>query len=154
MTVFPEEPIFIDPDMDDQADRPYWVIRNCPAGDSCSANAWKRAGCFSYISAEIAVLRCKEHLMKSGLHALDEEAAITLAEASMIDEVNETYIERQAYAKQCRIGKEEPQPEDDIEKGHSGKAKSHGGKGKSHDSKGKGWEEDKETGKDGDKVSR
>ena len=136
---FEDEPVFIDPEEDDEAPRTWWSVKACPSSDACSQVSWKKAQCWSYLSEEVACRRVQDHLMRSGFHNMNEDDAFVLSQACEVEEHVETYQERAQYAKQCSMQKEKEKEQQEAEKGKGKKKGSKGkdGKGKSKEGKGK-----------------
>jgi len=63
----------------------YWFCKSCPHASECSPQAWKRAQVWGWTQSEAQASLVK-HLTASGLHGVEEDLAVTLAELAEYEE--------------------------------------------------------------------
>jgi hypothetical protein len=78
-------------------DRRYWQCKQCPLKDDCSYMAWAKVKTWSFISEEAVRDAVQIHLVNSGKHLLDDDAAKLAVESAEILFLTENYYERAAY---------------------------------------------------------
>jgi hypothetical protein len=88
------------PEFDTGVDRHYWRCKHCPCIDRCSHAAWVKVKACSFISEKDVRDAVFSHLVNSGKHLLDREAATLAAEMAEIEVLVETSIQRAAYCRQ------------------------------------------------------
>ncbi len=116
--------------------RTKWVVKKCPFPGlpTCSYPAWKRANCWSLISAEQALAYCKQHGKNSKLHwngnvgLTDEEINTHLVDVE-VEEVQDTFSEREAYRQQLATINTNKRDWWDTEGGEGGDSWQGGAKG-------------------------
>ena len=88
------------PEFDTGVDRHYWRCKRCPCSATCSHAAWAKVKACSFITEKDVRDAVFSHLVNSGKHLLDREAATLVAEKAKIEVMVETSIERAAYCRQ------------------------------------------------------
>jgi hypothetical protein len=88
------------PEFDTGVDRQYWRCKRCPCSATCSNAAWALVKACSFICERAVRDAVFAHLVISGKHLLDHEAATLAAANAEIEVLVETSIQRAAYCRQ------------------------------------------------------
>eukprot|EP00929_Paragymnodinium_shiwhaense_P059212 TRINITY_DN29645_c0_g1_i2.p1 TRINITY_DN29645_c0_g1~~TRINITY_DN29645_c0_g1_i2.p1 ORF type:complete len:263 (-),score=66.95 TRINITY_DN29645_c0_g1_i2:169-879(-) len=93
------DPAYVAAEDDDGLPRDYFKMAHCPLHEECSAQAWRRANVFSYVSPEECHQKALNHLVVSSKHnrSKDDAEAILSDFCDQIEVTEETAEERAAY---------------------------------------------------------
>jgi hypothetical protein len=82
---------------DTGVDRYYWQCKQCPLKDDCSYAAWAKVKTWSFKNEDAVRDAVHFHLVNSGKHHLDDDAAKLAVESAEIVFQTESYYERAAF---------------------------------------------------------
>ncbi len=88
---------WVERDADDNLPRTVWKVAKCPRHQDCTPKAWRNANIKSYIHENKCRDYIYKHLLWSGKHGLEEEAARQLCHDVEIECFEESAIDREEY---------------------------------------------------------
>ena len=103
------ETFLVPAETDDQMPRTKYIIKECPQKDKCSADAFKRAACWSYESEEKCKAYLAWHLNKSSLHYLPPTDATIEAAYAPVELEIESFEDREEWRTEDKAAKKRAQ---------------------------------------------
>ena len=80
-----------------------FVAPFCPFASECNSDCWKRAKAWSYDSPHAVKNYAARHLMESAKHYKQKDVAIEAVSDLPIDEVDETFQDREEYRRGLEV---------------------------------------------------